>query len=253
MSEGDAGGKTHSRVDRSMDQIIDDLIGLVARVEMRKPESSFYGDHRFIASMAADMRARADMTDRDDDPELDAIACRVYENVLARLLGDHLAGQRPSERNAAVAAPAAVAIAEARVARCAPRYDLSIAAGPGRELWDEPCASWIELPPDVPAGDYVALTVHGESMEPLIHSGDVVLVKLGRELLVNSLVVARAADDGYVIKRVGRVLGSRLQLDSLNPEFAPLSIPNDTSRVLGTVVLRWCDHDHQEDRFVEAD
>jgi peptidase S24-like protein len=253
MSEPDPRVKTHPLVSGHTDWVIDDLIGLVARVEMRRPQSSFYVDHRFIASMAADMRARADMADVDEDQELDAIASHLYERVLGRLLDDRVAGPQPNERSATVAGPVGTAIAEARIARCAPRYDLSIAAGLGRELWDEPCISWIELPPQVPIGDYIALTVRGESMEPLIHSGDVVLVKLGRELLVNTLVVARASDDGYVIKRVGRVLGSRVELNSLNPDFAPLSIPNDTSRVLGTVVLRWCDHGRQEERSGKSD
>lgn len=228
------------------ESMIDRLIDLVAREEMRRPDSAFYTDERFIAAMAADLRVQTDMTAEEDDPELDAIAWRLYERVLARRLGDRVAGSRPSERAPVVAAPPSLAIAEARRARCAPRYDLSVAAGAGRELWDEACTSWIELPEGVGAGDHVALTVTGESMKPLIHSGDVVLVRLGQELAADSLVVARGADDGYVIKRVSEMLGSRLELSSLNPEFAPLLIPNDPARVLGTVILRWCGHDRRK-------
>jgi SOS-response transcriptional repressor LexA len=221
------------------------LIDLVAREEMRRLDAAFYTDERFIAAMAADLRAQADMSSADDDPELDAIAWRLYERLLARQVKDRVAGTRPMERAPEVASPPSLAIAAARRARCAPRYDLSIAAGVGRELWDEACASWIELPEGVGGGDHVAVTVRGDSMEPLIHSGDVVLVKVGHDFAPNDLVVARSVDDGYVIKRIGRLLGSRIELTSLNPEFEPLLIPHDPSRILGTVVLRWCDHKGQ--------
>ena len=242
--KGDVGVRLRDRYARMRSEwIIDRLMDLVARGEMRRPDSPFYTDERFIASMATDLRAHADMAEDDDDPELDAIATHLYERLLRRGLGDGVAGARPTERHAEVTAPSASAIAEARRASCAPRYDLAVAAGTGRELWEEACVAWIELPPETPAGDYVALTVAGESMEPVIHSGDVVLVKLGRQLAIDSLVVARGPDDGYVIKRVGRVLGSRVELKSLNPQFEPLLIPRDPSRVLGTVVLRWCEHD----------
>jgi hypothetical protein len=221
---------------------IDRLIELWAREDMRRPHSAFYTDGRFIAWMAHEFRARGAMTEDDQEAELDEIAMRLYERALARRLGDQVVGVRPTERVADVPAPPSAAIAEARLMWCAPRYDLSIAAGAGRELWDEPCMSWIQLPPDLPSGDHVALAVQGNSMEPLIHSGDVVLVRLGGELAVDRLIVARGPDDGYVIKRVGRVLGPQVELRSLNPEFEPLLMPNDPSRVLGTVILRWCDH-----------
>jgi hypothetical protein len=34
----------------------------------------------------------------------------------------------------------------------------------------------------------------------------------------------------------------RVELQSLNPEYPTLEIPNDAALVLGTVVLRWCPH-----------
>ena len=47
-------------------------------------------------------------------------------------------------------------LASAARARHAPVLDLSVAAGAGRELWDEPCDRWILLPQDSPDGRYVA-------------------------------------------------------------------------------------------------
>lgn len=136
---------------------------------------------------------------------------------------------------------AQVVAAAARV-RHAPALELSVAAGAGRELWDEPCERWIPLPDGTPDGKYVALRVTGDSMVPLLHDGDTILVKLGDELVPDAVVVARVPDGGYVVKRVGGVVGSRVELASLNPEYPPIVIPRDPSLVLGTVLLRWCSH-----------
>ena len=113
---------------------------------------------------------------------------------------------------------AQVVAAAARV-RHAPAMDLSVAAGVGRELWDEPCDRWIPLPESAPDGRYVALRVTGDSMVPLLHDGDTILVKLGDEIVPDSVVVARVPDGGYVVKRVGGVAGSRVELASLNPDY----------------------------------
>ena len=127
-------------------------------------------------------------------------------------------------------------------ARYAPALDLSVAAGAGRELWDEPCDRWIPLPEGSPDGRYVALRVTGDSMVPLLHDGDTILVKLGDEFVPDAVVVARVPDGGYVVKRVGGIAGSRVELTSLNADYPPIVIPRDPSLVLGTVLLRWCIH-----------
>jgi hypothetical protein len=127
-------------------------------------------------------------------------------------------------------------------ARHAPRADLAVAAGAGRELWEEPCAEWVALPDDVPSGRYLALTAKGRSMEPLLHSGDVFLLRLGPELERGTVVVVRHPENGYVVKRVGMVGALHVELTSFNPDFAPIRVPRDPSLVLGTVILRWSTH-----------
>ena len=123
-----------------------------------------------------------------------------------------------------------------------PWWDLAVAAGNGRELWDEPPAAFIALPDDVSDGTYIALSVAGDSMAPLLHTGDTILVRLGRELMADQVVVARHPEHGYVVKRVGRMTPAHVELESLNPDYPRLEIPNDAALVLGTVVLRWCPH-----------
>ena len=124
-----------------------------------------------------------------------------------------------------------------------PWWDLAVAAGVGRELWDEPPSAFVELPDDVDDGRYIALGVAGDSMLPLLHTGDTILVKVGPELTAGHVIVARHPEHGYVVKRVGRISPMRIELTSLNADYPALEIPNDASLVLGTVLLRWCPHD----------
>jgi phage repressor protein C with HTH and peptisase S24 domain len=126
--------------------------------------------------------------------------------------------------------------------RAVPLVELGVAAGPGRELWDEEPARWVALPDGLPEARYVALRVVGTSMAPMLRSGDVVLVRSdarGREPRAGRVVVARHPDDGYVCKRVDAVEARRLVLGSLEPGHAPLALPRDPSLVVGTVVAAW--------------
>jgi hypothetical protein len=125
---------------------------------------------------------------------------------------------------------------------CVPALDFGVAAGVGRDVWDVPCASWLELPEGVPPGRYVALGVDGQSMEPLLHHGDTILVQLDAEPLRDSVVVARHPDDGYVVKRVERVGRRALTLASVNPAYGGVEIPRRPGLLLGRVVAAWCAH-----------
>lgn len=119
--------------------------------------------------------------------------------------------------------------------------ELAIAAGVGCELWEVECTTVVEIPPDLPRGEYLALHVVGESMEPLIHSGDMVLVRVGGQAAVGTIVVARDPEHGYVIKEVGRLTSAGMELRSLNPRFPSIRVPREGGAVLGRVVLRWRD------------
>lgn len=217
----------HSTLDDERD--IDSLIALAAP----RAELVTAPDPRFIEWQAAELRDRSRRSEDDGD-----VVSR------ARRLAAHALGLRHAVRcidrmptTLGVPAEAASDLATA------PRFDLGIAAGAGRALWDEPCDSWVSIPEELPRGRYVALTVKGDSMLPLLHSGDVVLVKLGPEIVRDTVVVARRPDDGYVVKRVGRVTPAELELVSLNPDFpAPIVVDRAEGTVTGTVVLRWCGH-----------
>ncbi|HEX3160170.1 MAG TPA: S24 family peptidase [Gemmatimonadaceae bacterium] len=183
------------------------------------------------ASSPAELAAAADVAHR---------ARAAMEAARARV---RCVSQAPESRPAARTGAMAQVLGAASAEGYAPWLDLGVAAGAGRELWDEPCESWVRVPDDLPRGQFVALTVRGESMAPLLHSGDVVLTRLGSELRRDAMVVARRPDDGYVVKKVGRMDAESVELLSLNPEFPAVRIPRDERLVVGTVVLRWCGHE----------
>lgn len=127
----------------------------------------------------------------------------------------------------------------ARAQSCAPFLDQRAAAGEGRDLWDEPCESWVRLPRTTPSGEYVALRVKGDSMTPFLASGDVVLIKLGASPGINDVVLVRLPDGGYAVKCADRVSQDRMRLFSFNPEYEPVWINRAASSVVGTVVARF--------------
>ena len=245
----DSAGSTDVLTDAERIQVEyeqDRLIELAARAEMWREDSPFYTNEKLIAWLARDLRERAEVCGSIDRAVIDRITERVYVSVQAARLGVADGGPCPPSRTVAVPCGLATLVDAAARDRCAPRSDLAVAAGVGRELWDEPCDAVVPLPSEVPTGRYVALRVDGDSMTPLIHPGDTVLVRLGPDVKPDTLIVARASD-GYVVKQVGALSRRGIELRSLNPEYPPMEIPREAARILGTVIVRWCDHDVRRD------
>lgn len=172
-----------------------------------------------------------------------AFACRVAHSLSGRRVAGIVIHGCPELRAAVQGMSASDLVRESATTGLAPFLDFAVAAGAGRELWDAECENCVVIPASLPPGPYVALKVSGESMEPVLHQGDVILVRVGSPILPNRMVVARSDDDGYVVKRVQSVRRSELILDSLNPAFGSVRISRRGNAVLGPVVLRWCVHD----------
>ena len=191
---------------------------------------------RELREEAEEKRTQIDMQKRD------AVVRRIRAKLLAGRLGVACAPGHPDRVDAPQGQTAAEGLARSAGARCAVRFDQAVAAGTGRELWDEPCDGWVRLPDEIPDGRHVALEVAGDSMEPLLHDGDVVLVRVGAELARDTVVVARHPEDGYVVKRVSKAGSRWVELASLNDAYPPVRIPRREALVVGTVLMRWCAH-----------
>ena len=221
----------------------DPLIDLIGYYERYRPESPAYHEPRFVAHLASERRVMGDSLDRLEAPSTVTLRNRILESWHARRLCVRLAvGPVPHEL-LPFAGPVSSMLEELEREHLAADIELSIAAGEGRELWDVEVESCVPLPAEVPRGKYVVLRIAGDSMMPLLHGGDRVLVKLGTEPVENTVVVARVKDGGFVAKKVGSVIDGLLELESLNPAYPPMQMWREPGDVLGSVIMRWCSHD----------
>lgn len=218
------------------------LAELAVRAEMERRDSPFYTDERVIGWLAREVDSPQRSAEGWTGERIRASAARLRVRAAAARLRVRLVGGPPPVKRAVVAGMISAVLDEARAMHAAPQLDLGAAAGVGRDLWDEPCEQWVRVPDDAPVGSYVSLRVVGESMDPLLHTGDSVLVQVGTAVARDTVVLARVPDAGYVVKRVGRVTRSQLELQSLNPAFPPITVARDEYTIVGTVVLRWCPH-----------
>jgi SOS-response transcriptional repressor LexA len=203
-------------------------------------EGLAYQDERFLFWLANDLRAGLDRDQRSrDERDAPEFARRALTRLKICLAEKRLPRRQLRERAALVSATLAHAVPAASREHCATILDLAVAAGSGRELWDEPCDRWLELPEDVPSGRYVALRVAGDSMAPVLGPREVILIQLDAAPRVDDLIVARLPDQSHVVKRVASMKGSTMELASFNPEYESIFVARDPSPVVGTVIARF--------------
>jgi peptidase S24-like protein len=223
------------------DETFDDFLHWFGRYLYRRNPATLEQDPRFMNWLTRDLRRRPPAPDDLDPIRLRCMRQHILERVWAGRCAIENANTYPSARDVP-GMPLAQSVDEASAAGCTAVTALAAAAGEGRELWNEECDRWLELPPHLIGGRYLALGVAGDSMTPLLHDGDTILVQLGSEIHPGTVVVARRADSDYVVKRVGRVRARGIELVSLNPAYEPITVRRDSNTVLGTVILRWCPH-----------
>lgn len=217
--------------------ISDALIHLVGHAEALEREVSSESDRGVLKIL----RHRAPLHDELSTSERITLRERIVTGLQAAQLRVREASVPPYER--AMESPRVASAELLRelevVDRAVVVPGLAIAAGAGLELWDVECGTTVDVPEDVPRGRHVALRVSGDSMEPLIHSGDLVLVRIDDRAVPGTVVVARDPEHGYVVKEVGRLTATEIELRSLNPAYPVLRVAHGAGTVLGTVVLRW--------------
>ena len=218
------------------------LIQLAAEAELRRPDSRYYTDERIVDWISAEIDSPQRAHDGWEGDKITAVARRIRARAEGIRLKVLLIDGRPQIEQPVARGLVADVMSEAKAVRAAPRLELGAAAGSGRDLWDEPCEQWVRVPEGVPSGSYVALQVVGDSMDPLMHTGDSVLVRIGNRVERDKVILARLPDSGYVVKRVGRVARRTLELLSINDAFSPIRVARDAHTVVGTVILRWCPH-----------
>jgi SOS-response transcriptional repressor LexA len=223
------------------ENLIDQMMRLVAREIQVSSSHLGSSDDDFLAWLAKDLRAGMSGDERKSDAvKAGAFAKRVSARIAARRTESRLPQRELRYRAAPVIATVSVAVRESARHRCATILDLAVAAGPGRELWEENCEEWLELPEDVPPSErYLALRVSGDSMSPVLEPRDVILIKLDGSPVVNDLVVARIPDQGFVVKHVASISNGRIELSSFNPHYQSAFVTRSRASILGTVIARF--------------
>lgn len=90
----------------------------------------------------------------------------------------------------------------------------------------------------------VLMKVHGDSMEPAICHGDMVLIDQGKTRLFGHAIYAVGVNEEIYVKQVETLPGNHLLLRSLNERYAPIEVDlrgdmADSVRIIGKV-LWWC-------------
>jgi phage repressor protein C with HTH and peptisase S24 domain len=204
---------------------------------LREPEK-FPLDERIGRWAAVQAIERQTISDREQTQQ-EAVECaaRIRQVMLAARLGDRLPLEVLLSHPASVRGRTSMVRKFAHEIRRAPLVETAVAAGNGTDLLDEVSETWVELPGEMPKGDYIALPVIGDSMEPFLLARDVVLVKLGPDVARDTVIVARK-NDGYVVKYVSSISDREVELASLEASYPTVRVPRLENRIVGTVVAR---------------
>lgn len=130
-----------------------------------------------------------------------------------------------------------------------PLYDVRAAAGHGAVVEDEKIIDylafkreWLQQELHAGAQDLYLIEVDGESMEPTLRPGDVILVdrRSAQQVPRDGIYVLRM-DGTLLVKRLQRLPERRLRLSSDNPAYQPFEIElgnghADDLAIIGRVV-----------------
>lgn len=105
--------------------------------------------------------------------------------------------------------------------------------------YEELPESWQEMiPTHCRDSKAFAVTLEGDSMEPLFREGDLLVLMPGERIHNGCLAVVRLASDGVLLRRI-EVRGERLRLVPLNPRYEAEELTNDQISWAYPVWGRW--------------
>jgi len=130
-----------------------------------------------------------------------------------------------------------------------PLVGARLAAGPGSLMTEGDVKGYFAFRQDwlCRKGDpdrMVLMKVFGDSMEPDIRHGDMVLVSQSATQIYGHAIYAVGVNEEIYIKQIETLPGGRLVLRSLNPRYEPIEVSlggdlADSVRIIGRVIW-WC-------------
>lgn len=119
--------------------------------------------------------------------------------------------------------------------RLLPRFTIPVSAGLG-EFLDGDDYENIPVPPEVPEQATFALTISGNSMEPLFHDKQIVWVERTKQINNDEIGIFCLNGEAYIKKLQDNKDG--VYLISLNKRYEPIPVkPDDSFTILGRVLM----------------
>lgn len=96
---------------------------------------------------------------------------------------------------------------------------------------------WEEIPEDMAkSGEYIALRIKGDSMEPRMRTGDVVIVRLQPDVENGDIAIVRVNGDEATCKKIKKT-PEGIMLISLNPAYEPMFFTKKQVQTLPITIL----------------
>lgn len=128
-----------------------------------------------------------------------------------------------------------------------PRYEIQASAGPGTFADSELVvdhlafrADWLRRSIGVDPNNLVLITAVGDSMEPVIRAGDLLLIDTAVDEFVDDAIYVVVRQDNLIVKRVQRFFNGMVTIKSDNPAYVEETLgPDEASEIQVAGRLRW--------------
>lgn len=127
-----------------------------------------------------------------------------------------------------------------------PRYEVEASAGGGAIIHSEQVvdflsfrAEWVKNTLGVSVRDLALISVIGDSMEPSLSEGDVVLLDMTTKSVLDGSIYALQLNGGLLVKRIQRMLDGSIVVKPDNPRYDTEIISEDSAdllKIIGRVV-----------------
>ena len=127
-----------------------------------------------------------------------------------------------------------------------PRYEVAASAGGGAIVNSEQIvdylsfrADWVRSALGVAVGDLALISVIGDSMEPSLSEGDVVLLDMTTRSVLDGSIYALQLNGGLLVKRIQRMLDGSLIVKSDNARYDTETVSEENAerlKIIGRVV-----------------
>ncbi len=208
--------------------------------ELRGTETQVQWEVRF--GVTRDTIRRYERGTNPPDADFIAILCEAY-NINAHWLitgegSKHLNGQK-------IAQGSSPAPADGDYVHI-PRFEVVASAGGGAVVHSEQIvdylsfrADWVRSALGVSVGDLALISVIGDSMEPSLSEGDVVLLDMTTRSVLDGSIYALQLNGGLLVKRIQRMLDGSLVVKSDNARYDTETVSEDKAdriKIIGRVV-----------------